>query len=82
VERIVFDCGRITILGSLQLDGGTPRTLPFRVEGEIAKGSKTMGAGRAIWLVGFCAHTLKVSAFGANLPRDQRPTVTLCQKEK
>jgi hypothetical protein len=40
VERIVFDRGRITILGSLPLDGATPRTLPFRIEGEIAKGSK------------------------------------------
>jgi hypothetical protein len=25
---------------SLQLDGATPRTLPFRIEGEIAKRSK------------------------------------------
>jgi site-specific DNA recombinase len=40
VERIVFDRGRITILGSLPLDGPSPRTLPFRIEGEIAKGSK------------------------------------------
>jgi len=40
VERIVFDRGRITILGSLQLDGATPRSLPFRIGGEIAKGSK------------------------------------------
>jgi hypothetical protein len=40
VECIVFDRGRITILDSLQLDGATPRTLPFRIEGEIANGSK------------------------------------------
>jgi DNA invertase Pin-like site-specific DNA recombinase len=40
VERIVFDRGRITILGSLPLEGAAPRTLPFRIEGEIAKGSK------------------------------------------
>jgi len=40
VERIIFDRGRITILGTLPLDGATPRTLPFRIEGEIAKGSK------------------------------------------
>jgi hypothetical protein len=40
VERIVFDRGRITVLASLSLDGATPRTLPFRIEGEIAKGSK------------------------------------------
>jgi hypothetical protein len=36
VERIVFDRGKITILGSLLLDGASPRTLPFRIEGEIA----------------------------------------------
>jgi hypothetical protein len=40
VERIVFGRGRITILGSLPLEGATARGLPFRIEGESAKGSK------------------------------------------
>jgi hypothetical protein len=40
VERIIFDRGKITILGSLPLESATPRTLPFRIEGEIAKGSR------------------------------------------
>jgi hypothetical protein len=40
VERIVFDRGKITILGSLTLESATPRSLPFRIEGEIAQGSK------------------------------------------
>lgn len=31
---------RLTILGALPLEGAQPRTLPFRIEGEIAKGSK------------------------------------------
>jgi hypothetical protein len=40
VECIIFDHGKITILGSLPLESATPRSLPFHIEGEIAKGSK------------------------------------------
>jgi site-specific DNA recombinase len=40
VERIVFDHGKVTILGSLPLQGAVPGSLPFRIEGEIEKGSR------------------------------------------
>jgi hypothetical protein len=39
VERTVFGRGRITILGSLPLEGVIPRGLPVRIEGDIAKSS-------------------------------------------
>jgi hypothetical protein len=69
VERIVFNRGRITILGSLQLDGATPRlaSLPHRGS-DRRRFQETVGAGRAVWLVGTWEPTLKVSAFGVNLP--------------
>jgi len=40
VERIVFDYGKVTILGSLPLQGAMQGRLPFRIEGEVEKGSR------------------------------------------
>jgi hypothetical protein len=40
VERIIFDHGKITILGSLPLQGAVQSRLPFRIEGNIEKGSR------------------------------------------
>jgi hypothetical protein len=53
VKRTVFGRGRITILGSLPLEGATPRGLPVRIEGDIAKGSKrrwTQGERFGSWV--------------------------------
>jgi hypothetical protein len=40
VERIVLDHGKVTILGSLPLQGAMQGRLPFRIEGEVEKGSR------------------------------------------
>ena len=40
VERIVFDHGKVTIFGSLPLQGAMQGRLPFRIEGEVQKGSR------------------------------------------
>jgi hypothetical protein len=63
VERIVFDRGSITILGSLQLDGATPRTLPFRIEGEIAKGSERRGRTTSDLVRGYLSPNTKSVRF-------------------
>jgi hypothetical protein len=39
IEKVVFDHGKITILGSLPLEGA-PGKLPFRIEGKVAEGSR------------------------------------------
>jgi hypothetical protein len=40
VERIVFDHGKVTIFGSIPLQGAVQGRRPFRIEGEIEKGSR------------------------------------------
>ena len=40
VERIVFDHGKVVILGSLPLQGAAQGKLPFRIEGKVEVGSR------------------------------------------
>lgn len=40
VEQIVFDHGKVTILGSVTLEGAAQAKVPFRIEGKIQEGSK------------------------------------------
>jgi hypothetical protein len=40
VERIVFDHGKVAVLGSLPAQGAVEGRLPFRIEGEVKKGSR------------------------------------------
>jgi hypothetical protein len=59
---------RITIPGSLQLDGATPRTLPFRIEGEIAKGSKRVEQRHMKATVAYCRSACKPQGGDCLLP--------------
>jgi hypothetical protein len=50
IEEIVFDRGRITIVGSVPIQGAPNETkLPFRVKGEVDRWSVRSQASRRLW---------------------------------
>jgi hypothetical protein len=40
VEKIIWNCGNIAIVGSLPLEGTAQAKLPFRIEGKVEDGTK------------------------------------------
>jgi site-specific DNA recombinase len=50
IEKIIFNHGKLTIVGSLPLQGATTDTkLPFRIEGEIDRAVIRSKAARRLW---------------------------------